>query len=61
MGNPLNVLRNSWHLWNIFWHNSWTRNARNLDKGSKNACFSLESQNTTSHNIGAWDQMMTSS
>jgi len=31
-----------------------------LIKGSKNAYFSLESKNTVSHNIGVWDQMMTS-
>jgi len=31
-----------------------------LIKGSKKTYFSLESQNTASHNIGAWDQMMTS-
>jgi len=30
-------------------------------KGSKNAYFILESKNTASHNIGGWDQMMTSS
>ena len=35
-----------------FWHNFWTRNSRNLIKGSKNAYFSLESRNTVSHNIG---------
>jgi len=29
-------------------------------KVSKNAYFSLESKNTVNHNIGAWDQMMTS-
>jgi len=28
--------------------------------GSKNVYFSLESSNTASHNIGAWDQMMLS-
>jgi len=47
-------------IFGIFLHNFWTRNARNLIKGSKNAYFSLESKNTASHNIGAWDQMMTS-
>jgi len=31
-----------------------------LIKGSKNAYISLESKNTGSHNIGEWDQMMTS-
>jgi len=31
-----------------------------LIKGSKNAYFSLESNNAASHNIGAWDRMMTS-
>jgi len=31
-----------------------------LIKGSKNAHFSLESKYTASHNIGAWDRMMTS-
>jgi len=31
-----------------------------LIKGSKDAYFSLESKNTASQNIGAWDQMMTS-
>jgi len=31
-----------------------------LIKGSKNAYFSLESKNTGSHNIGAWDLMMKS-
>jgi len=30
-----------------------------LIKGSKNAYFSLESKNTASQNIGAWDRMMT--
>jgi len=29
-------------------------------KGCKNAYFSLESKNTPSHNIAAWDRMMTS-
>jgi len=31
-----------------------------LIKGSKDAYFSLESKNTASQNIGAWDRMMTS-
>jgi len=31
-----------------------------LIKSSKNAYFSLESKNTVSHNIGAWNRMMTS-
>jgi len=31
-----------------------------LIKGSKDAYFSLESQNTTSQNIAAWDRMTTS-
>jgi len=31
-----------------------------LIKGSKNVYFSQESKNTASHNIGAWDRMMTS-
>jgi len=31
-----------------------------LVKGSKDAYFSLESNNTASQNIGTWDQMMTS-
>jgi len=60
MGNPLNVLGEFQTYLEYFWHNIWTRNARNLIKGSKNAYFSLESKNTASHNIGAWDQMMTS-
>jgi len=29
-------------------------------KGSKNACSRLESKNTASQNIGAWDRMTTS-
>jgi len=28
--------------------------------GSENTYFSLEFRNTASHNIGAWDRMMTS-
>jgi len=32
-----------------------------LIKGSKDAYFNLESKNTASQNIGAWDRMMTSS
>ena len=43
-----------------FWHNFWTRNAGNSIKGFKNVYFSLESKNTASHKIGAWDRMMTS-
>jgi len=31
-----------------------------LIKGSKDPHFSLESKNTASQNIGAWDRMMTS-
>jgi len=31
-----------------------------LIKSSENAYFSLESKNNASHNIGAWDRMMTS-
>jgi len=31
-----------------------------LIKDSKNAYFRLDSKHTASHNIGAWDQMMTS-
>jgi len=31
-----------------------------LIKGFENAYFSLVSQNTASHNIDAWDRMMTS-
>jgi len=31
-----------------------------LIKGSKDTYFSLESKNTTSQNIGAWNRMMTS-
>jgi len=43
-----------------FWHNFWTRNAKNFIKVPKNAYFSLESKNTASHNIGAWARIMTS-
>jgi len=31
-----------------------------LIKGFKNAYFSIESKNTASHNVGAWDRVMTS-
>jgi len=31
-----------------------------LINGSKDAYFSLESKNTVSQNIGAWDRLMTS-
>jgi len=31
-----------------------------LIKASKDAYFSLETKNTASQNIGAWDRMMTS-
>jgi len=31
-----------------------------LIKGSKNVYLNLECKNTASHNIGTWDQMMTS-
>jgi len=32
-----------------------------LIKGSKDSYYSLESKNTASQNIGAWDRTMTSS
>jgi len=60
MGNPLNVLGKFLAHLEYFWCNFWTRNARNLINGFKNAYFSLESKNTASHNIGAWDRMITS-
>jgi len=44
----------------VFWPNFWTRNASSSIKGSKNAYSALESKNTASQNIGAWDRMMTS-
>jgi len=31
-----------------------------LIKGSENVYFSLESKNTASQNLGAWDRMITS-
>ena len=44
-----------------FWLNFRTRTARNSIKGSKNAYSALQSKNTASQNIGAWDRFMTSS
>ena len=60
-GNPQKILRKAPHQLTVFWPNFWTRNARNSIKGSKNAHSGLESENTVSQNIGAWDRMMTSS
>jgi len=44
----------------FFWHNFRTRSARNSIKGSKDSYSSLESQKTSSQNIGVYDRMMTS-
>jgi len=60
LGNPLNVLRKAPYQLAVFWPNFCTRNARNSIKGSKNTYSALESKNTASQNIGAWDRMMTS-
>jgi len=60
LGNPPKVLRKAPYQLAGFWPNYWTRNARNSIKGSKNAYSALESNNTASQNIGAWDWMMTS-
>jgi len=59
-GNPQKELRKAPYQLAVFWPNVWTRNARNSIKGSKNAYYGLESKNTASQNIGAWDRMMTS-
>jgi len=61
LGNLPKVLRKARHQLTVFWPNFWTRNARNSIKGSKNAYSGLESKNTASQNIGAWDRMMASS
>jgi len=59
-GNPPKVLRKAPYQLAVFWPNFWTRNARNSIKDSKNAYYGLESKNTVSQNICAWDRMMTS-
>ena len=53
-------MRNTPYQLAVFWPNFWTRNSRNLIKGSKNAYSCIESKNTASQNIGAWDWTMTS-
>ena len=55
MGNPLNVLGEFLTYLEYFWHNFWTRNDKNLIKGSKNAYFSLESKK---NGIGWWRQII---
>jgi len=59
-GNPPKVLRKAPYQLAVFYPKFWTRNARNSIKGSTNAYSRLESWNTASQNIGAWDRMMTS-
>jgi len=60
LGNPPKVLRKAPYQLAVFWPNFLTRNARNSIKGSKNVYYALESTNTASQNIGAWDWMMSS-
>jgi len=60
LGNPPKVLRKAPYQLAVFWPNFSTRNARNSIRGSKNPYSALESKNTASQNIGAWDRMMTS-
>jgi len=57
LGNYSKVLRKAPYQLAVFWPNFWTRNARNSIKGSKNSYSALESKNTSSQNIGAWDRM----
>jgi len=57
LGNPPKVLRKVAYQLAVFWPDFWTRNARNSIKGSKNAYSVLQSENTASQNIGAWDWM----
>jgi len=60
LGKSPKVLRKAPYQLAIFWPNFWTRDARNSIKGSKNMYSRLESKNTGSKNIGAWDRMMMS-
>jgi len=60
LGIPPKVLRKAPYQLAVFWPNFWTKNARNSINGSKTAYSGQESKNTVSHNIGAWDRMMTS-